>query len=1019
MRNSLTRRKLSPGLWLIAALLCLLLVPCKLMAQLAPLEQRDSLIAELNSKRSALAIDADSTTGDFYYTADLTSLGDLILKRYDNGCDTIRDSNPWDSLSDILLMHDHRYPEQFMLRVPVKGPSTVKIPPGSHRLVCDLNAWLWLWWGSEYTSTSNALLKNDGDNIVGSRCDPVGQIYFMGQEDIGDPTARMRDTLNKYGSPWWINGYEYTIPKNSGGLFNLAARYFSEIVTVNKFSYIARRYPGAGGDVDTFKARPAYMEYQVPYHSDVVPPPTTVNRLVGFNIKLQTQKYPSEDCLDPLTMDPEPLIGEARVTLTIEYLPPGSSTHYFQTCTKAFNGSPSTDPVMEADSNNHALWDFTENWKFYSNILEVMMGFEIDASGFLFLHKLGLPTVDFGCPPAVDTFWVCQIRDPQAPAEYCETPLPVNGRFCIDPMSGEIVYKSQPGTTPPSCSSTTCTTEAVPCLTFCEKLSGFRAMTGVIAAGAQAYSDEWPYDHGIFGGGVPGSNRYETGDQGKWRPRETFAYKTNIIQGNAVSYSNERNYLNAGVFANDVIPPTITDAFRLFDWRDEKSNTGTKWLKVDTVTKFSPFGEAMEERDILGVYSSAQFSHKNTVPRLIAKNAQLTATGFNSFEDGAGNIRGIAHSGLWSRRLALSYGDLTQDTAISLRVDNQLQTEGILIKAWVKRTYHSTTNLDEIPIEVTITPSTPFRLVAQTGEWTLYELELPDLSLYTLDATLALRFKNVLTQTEGSEDTVWIDDVRAQPRLSEMICYVYDPNTLRLAAQFDDQHFAQFYQYNGEGKLVRKKRETERGIKTIAETQYHTPRWLMYSGSVPGINPQGGSSPSFGINPGASDGVGLPSGSIGTPSGVGADFDIFNIEVSPDGTRTTVFGSENPTLPDFDSLQAPEFSIPKLDQVIDSALLKVPSIDADRLLDVAAFEKVKIVREIDSIDGQIRALQARKLDGLSESEQREIESLRKALESKRSQLIHDKLGISEEEFRQTYESLKDPDADSNQSGGAK
>ncbi|PHR22563.1 MAG: hypothetical protein COA38_17845 [Fluviicola sp.] len=72
-------------------------------------------------------------------------------------------------------------------------------------------------------------------------------------------------------------------------------------------------------------------------------------------------------------------------------------------------------------------------------------------------------------------------------------------------------------------------------------------------------------------------------------------------------------------------------------------------------------------------------------------------------------------------------------------------------------------------------------------------------------------------------NTIWIDDYRFQPLDAQMVTYVYDTNTLRLIASFDDQHFGLFYVYNAEGKLVRKLIETERGIKTITETLYNTP----------------------------------------------------------------------------------------------------------------------------------------------------------------------------------------------------
>jgi YD repeat-containing protein len=47
--------------------------------------------------------------------------------------------------------------------------------------------------------------------------------------------------------------------------------------------------------------------------------------------------------------------------------------------------------------------------------------------------------------------------------------------------------------------------------------------------------------------------------------------------------------------------------------------------------------------------------------------------------------------------------------------------------------------------------------------------------------------------------------------------------SLRLVASFDDQHFALRYQYNQEGKLIRKQAETARGLKTLQETHYHSP----------------------------------------------------------------------------------------------------------------------------------------------------------------------------------------------------
>lgn len=66
---------------------------------------------------------------------------------------------------------------------------------------------------------------------------------------------------------------------------------------------------------------------------------------------------------------------------------------------------------------------------------------------------------------------------------------------------------------------------------------------------------------------------------------------------------------------------------------------------------------------------------------------------------------------------------------------------------------------------------------------------------------------------------VFLDDVRAQPYNSSMKSYVYDPVSLRLMAELDENNYAAFYEYDDDGTLIRVKKETEKGIMTIKETR--------------------------------------------------------------------------------------------------------------------------------------------------------------------------------------------------------
>lgn len=67
--------------------------------------------------------------------------------------------------------------------------------------------------------------------------------------------------------------------------------------------------------------------------------------------------------------------------------------------------------------------------------------------------------------------------------------------------------------------------------------------------------------------------------------------------------------------------------------------------------------------------------------------------------------------------------------------------------------------------------------------------------------------------------TAYYDDIRVFPYDGSMITYVYDPVTLRLAAELDERNYAKIYEYDEEGKLIRVKKETEKGIMTIQENR--------------------------------------------------------------------------------------------------------------------------------------------------------------------------------------------------------
>ena len=76
-----------------------------------------------------------------------------------------------------------------------------------------------------------------------------------------------------------------------------------------------------------------------------------------------------------------------------------------------------------------------------------------------------------------------------------------------------------------------------------------------------------------------------------------------------------------------------------------------------------------------------------------------------------------------------------------------------------------------------------------------------------------------LVMGSDSAINVYFDDIRMHPFNAEMKSYIYDPITLRLMAELDENNYATFYNYDAEGQLIRIKKETIQGVKTIKETR--------------------------------------------------------------------------------------------------------------------------------------------------------------------------------------------------------
>lgn len=141
-----------------------------------------------------------------------------------------------------------------------------------------------------------------------------------------------------------------------------------------------------------------------------------------------------------------------------------------------------------------------------------------------------------------------------------------------------------------------------------------------------------------------------------------------------------------------------------------------------------------------------------------------------------------------------------------------------IISAWVKEGNAPLTKTSyTYPNIIVGCPSVAFVSVAYTSSGAIIDGWQRIEGEFTIPA-LATDISIDLNCTSPSGDC-YFDDIRVFPTDGSMKSYVYDPVNMRLVAELDERNYATLYEYDEEGKLVRVKKETEKGIMTIKENR--------------------------------------------------------------------------------------------------------------------------------------------------------------------------------------------------------
>ncbi len=348
-------------------------------------------------------------------------------------------------------------------------------------------------------------------------------------------------------------------------------------------------------------------------------------------------------------------------------------------------------------------------------------------------------------------------------------------------------------------------------------------------------------------------NPYQTGMKGSWRVKSTYQYRDLRTQNTTPGVTNVRK---DGVFA------TFSPFWTMNSTGKMTPNEGTKWVKVNEVTEYDPFGHELENRDAIGRYSSAVYGFNHNVPIAVASNARYRQIGFDGFEDynlktnaSCASCLAISHFNFKSQlindnalnetnshtgntSLQIGEGDSIQmifysnNSSVNKYTDTLLLDETIIHKNNLIGVYEPMDGKNILSYwvksDAEINAKSALKVLAYNSGASLLTMvnsvsvgdkiegwRKVDVSFEIPSGTANV----VIRMVNPTEGAVYFDDLRVYPAAATMKSYVYDYTSMRLMAELDENNYATFYEYDEDGALIRVKKETERGIMTIKESR--------------------------------------------------------------------------------------------------------------------------------------------------------------------------------------------------------
>ncbi|MNS43003.1 hypothetical protein D3C72_753970 [compost metagenome] len=338
-------------------------------------------------------------------------------------------------------------------------------------------------------------------------------------------------------------------------------------------------------------------------------------------------------------------------------------------------------------------------------------------------------------------------------------------------------------------------------------------------------------------------NDYIKGLKGNFKPQTVYSYLEKRTYDDQHSRT-DGTYSAQSLFSYLPLSTSFGGGSYFFNY---DAGFPGKWHVLKRMT-YDNSGNMIAESDASGKVGSVLNGYQNSLPVAVADNAELSEIMYHSFDDlfmlyhknsahlgqmasfktteplsfsysSNGQSYGVysytpsmviydntysvvpdAHSGKYGLKSTSTFYRLPMYTT---QLFSATSTINLYFSMWVKPPAGTALNASSF----TVNGSTPFTAATKSIEgWYKLECHVSNIG-------------NGVVMAVHIPGNYIVDDVRVCPEEANMRTFAYDPITRRLLAQMDENNFATFYEYDAEGRLVRTKKETDKGILTLTESR--------------------------------------------------------------------------------------------------------------------------------------------------------------------------------------------------------